>query len=150
MILAADALQWTLFFSNMLLLVGALRNMTLWRGEGALDMHHDYLLQADRPRKDRFRANYVIIIFWGLLEALALGSMINSVRIVPFSITHCDTFWYRSVTIAALCPATCPSLQVLRYSNGRLALPFGCQTPVYLLHCGSRVVAITMACELQG
>ena len=73
-------MQWTLFFTNMLLLVGALRNMTVWHGKGALDMHHDYLLQADLPRRDRLRANYAIIIVWGLLEALALVTMISAVR----------------------------------------------------------------------
>ena len=78
-----SALQWSLFFTNILLLVGALRNMTVWRGKGALDMHHDYLLQADRPWKDRMRAHYIIITFWVLLEALALTSMITSVRMVP-------------------------------------------------------------------
>ena len=42
------------------------------------------------------------------------------------------------------------ALQILRYGKGRLAFPAGCSTLVAQLNCGSRAVAITMACEHRG
>lgn len=96
--------QWTCLSASILFLLARMKNMVLWRGPGALDMHPDYRLLVDRPFADQAKAYWLITSIWLVLEGATMAGMIlklNKIRRTTIRTITCDTD-----LMMMSCPAT--------------------------------------------